>query len=297
MKDQKELLSKFQEAMECLQVDKYQTIHERYNHRLEQHSDHVNRALITLDFFQEIKAFYNLAHCTFNQAVVQDKSSHEAYFYRGISCLLPDTSFFKETVLDNSMACLNAASVLNRDAPLPYYVRGKIWFYKKDLAEALEETRRAIALGSDSPYLPDFQNQEALIKDKISKSKFFEYQIGNRGFPTTKQEYETQQGLDNDEDWQLIDWRHRFKIRKGSILRKYISPVKAPDEDFFGEHTVKNEPHERVQTHYRVKGMPIEMMDFMRGSVQTRQFFDGEIWIKRSTLKHPYRDYFSIGFE
>jgi tetratricopeptide (TPR) repeat protein len=295
MQNKNSSVSEFKAGMEWLEGNEYQTIFNKLNNRLEQCQDPVNRALITLDCVQEIKSFYDEARGTFNQAIVQNIESQEAYFYKGISSLIPSTSFWREAILDDAMAQLNTASIMNRDDPLPYYVRGKIWFYKHDLAEAMEESKRAVELGGDSTYLPDFHKQVDFLEDQMALHKSFEYEIGRIGADSIRSNHEDQDGVEPEDEWLLIDYRHRFKIRQNAILRQYVSPVKVPDETFSNEYRVTKEPHERVATHYKVKGRPFEKMDFVCGTtVQTQQFFGNEIWIKKSTLKHPYSNYFIV---
>jgi tetratricopeptide (TPR) repeat protein len=298
MQNKNSSVSEFQAGMDLLEGDEYQSIFEKLNSRLEQCQDPVNRALITLDFFEGMKRFYNSACGTFNSAIVQHKNS-QGFFYKGVSSVLGETfSFGPQSFLDNAMARLNSASILNRRDPLPCYVRSKIWYHKRDLDEALDEATKAVELSRrNSPYLEDFQAQVEFLQEAINKHDPMEFNIGRISYTSIKDDYERQQGITSDDGWVYIDWDHRFKIREGAILREYVSPVRVPNESFSKEYTVKKEPHETVQTHYRVKGMPIEMMEFTcHTSVQTHQFFDNEIWIKKSTLKHPYRDYFDIAF-
>ncbi len=272
------------------------TIFEKYQDSVGEYDDPINRALITLDFFQAIKRFYDSARGNFNQAIVQHKNSR-GFLYKGVSAILAETSLFApQPFLYDPMACLNSASILNRRDPLPYYVRSRIWYHMRDLDEALDEAKQAVELGGrNSPHLGDFQTQVEFLQKAIAENDPMEFDIGQ--FSSTKEKCDRQRGIAPDDEWAHIDWDHRFKIREGAILREYVSPVKAPNDSFEMEYQVKNEPHEQVQTHHRVKGMPIEMVDFTsHTSVQTRQFFGNEIWIKRSTLRHPIQDYFSIGF-
>ena len=110
--------SKFESGMEWLKGDSYESIFDKYNNALKIHQDPVNKALITLDFFQEMKRFYLDANGTFNEAIVQKPDSCNAYFYKGLSSLFGSISFFGSMIFGDAMARMNTASILNRDDPL-----------------------------------------------------------------------------------------------------------------------------------------------------------------------------------
>jgi tetratricopeptide (TPR) repeat protein len=289
---------RFEMGMACLKGGSYDAIFGRFKNRLQGCTDPVNRTLITLDFVQEIKALYDQARAEFNQAIVQRPDSHTAYFYKGVSSLIGSSGLLGGSFLDKAMACLNTASIMNREDPLPYYVRAKAWIYKEDFSEALEEAGEAVELAGNSPLKPDFEKLLASLETDVNEYKFIEYVIGGHDDDTVKEKNEARNDTKTDESWTLIDREHRFKILPGAFLRQYVSPYHAPDKSYFKEYEVEQEPHDSVITHYRARGMPLEMIGFANGSTsQTNHFFGNEIWIKTSTLRHPFRKYFKLDDE
>lgn len=261
---------------------------QKFVNKINNHPDPFEEKFLQADYIQKLyKENFDIGASITKEILINGDDSM-SFFKRGLSLLVGVGERLGQNQLDLAMGDFNYSIILDSENPLPYYGQAKVWYFKNDLAESIDYTKRAIKLSSNLNTTIDFGFfLEYLLKQR-NESKTVEYNLGKHG-NKIKTIYETIKGIDSDERWILIDWKHRFKIRTGSVLRSYKQSYNHPKEVWMEEFTVTKAPHSTVGKYKWARGLTYEKIGFeLDKKEQTESFFRNEIWIRKDTLKFPF---------